>query len=377
MKPARVGVIGAYGVVGRSAVRVLRDSGIGPLRLGGRHVDFARTLLEESPDDGDEARPIDVYDPEQLAAFCADCRVVVNCAGPSFQILERVAVAALAAGADYVDPGGDAVVARRLTDVDWTREGRTALLTAGMMPGLSGLLPRWLARDGFDRTSRLTAYVGGLGRLTRVGAADYLLSLGSGIGQPLAAWRNGGRVLRALQPLTDVALPFFPTGATAYPFLTPETERLALALGLADVSWYTVFEGDHMRSTLGRLQSAIAGRGDLAAGAAELSRAADLDLFGREPYQTMVVELHGEAGGLPRHRTAVLRATDAHELTGAVTALATTAVIGGAVEPGVRFAAEALDAAVMDRLRSTHAVTTLDLFDGACQTELAVEEGVL
>src|SRR5229473_1726511 len=86
-----------------------------------------------------------------------------------------------------------------------------------------------------------------------------------------AGRRNGVRVPRALEPLANVALPFFSAGAVAYPFLGPETERLARVLGLTDVSWYTVFEGDHMRSALGRLQGAMAGQGDVDASAAELS----------------------------------------------------------------------------------------------------------
>jgi len=244
-----------------------------------------------------------------------------------------------------------------------------------MMPGLSGLLPRWLAGQGFERTTRLTAYVGGRGRLTPAGAADYLLSLGNGIGEPLAAWRNGVRVPRALEPLANVALPFFSAGAVAYPFLGPETERLARVLGLTDVSWYTVFEGDHMRSALGRLQGAMAGQGDVDASAAELSRAAELDLFGRDPYQMIVMEMEGESGGRPLRQTALLRATDAHELTGAVTALAVAAVVNGDVRPGVHFAADVLDPRIVDLVREVPVVTAVGVVDAPIEVAVRGEEG--
>lgn len=371
-----IGVLGASGAVGRTAVRLLHTWGTGRLRLGGRRVELARRVAVEEADGQGDVQGVDVFNARELAEFCAGCRVIVNCAGPSFQILDRVAVAARAAGADYVDPGGDAPVHRRLIDGGGTGTGRTALLTTGMMPGLSGLLPRWLAGRYFDRAVRLTAYAGGRGRLTPAGAADYLLSLANGIGEPLAAWRNGARVSRALEPRQDVMLPCFSAGVTAYPFFGPEAERLARDLGLEDASWYTVFEGDHLRSALGRLQAA-GGGDDPACGAAELSRAAELDLFGREPYQALIVELEGESRGRLHRRTAICRATDAYELTGAVTAIAVDEIVNGAIAPGVHMAAEALDPSVVDRLRGTGVITAFDVIDGGVASAAPVEEGCL
>ena len=54
-----------------------------------------------------DAIKLDVEDSLALQAFCSGCRVIVNCAGPSCHIRDRVARAAFRAGADYVDPGGD------------------------------------------------------------------------------------------------------------------------------------------------------------------------------------------------------------------------------------------------------------------------------
>src|SRR5690242_14351085 len=46
-------------------------------------------------------------DHEQLVAAFAGAQVVVNCAGPLAEVGEPVLLAALAAGAHYVDVGGD------------------------------------------------------------------------------------------------------------------------------------------------------------------------------------------------------------------------------------------------------------------------------
>lgn len=372
-----IGLVGGYGAVGQSTVRLLRTWGAVRMRIGGRHPALAEELIRNELGGCGEAVALDINDPASLADFCAGCQIVVNCAGPSYRVLDRVALAAFAAGANYVDPGGDELLYRRLAALELAKAGRIALLTAGMMPGLSGLLPRWLARQGFERATQLTAYVGGRGRLTPTGAADYLLSLATVTTDSLAAWRDGAKVSRALEPLTNVLLPFFPPGVTAYPFFSAEAERLARELELSDVSWYNVFEGGHMLAALGRLQGAAVDCEDLSAAVSELSQAAELDLFGKSSYQLFVLQLAGEAGGCPMSRTVMLRALDAHGLSGTVNAFAVSAVLGGEMAPGLYFAAEALNPNIMDRLRHTPAITAMELMEVAPNTGIALEEGEL
>lgn len=377
MSSTEIAILGGYGTVGRVVARILAQTAPeSVLRIGGRSRERAEAFAEELGACG-VAVPVDVDDEHDLARFCDHARVVVNCAGPSYRILDRVAWAAFAAGCDYVDAGGDEPVYKALSDRD--TGARVAVLTAGMMPGLTGLLPRWLARQRLDEVSRLTAYVGTMDRLTPAGAADYLLSLGGAYGESQAAWRGGTRVLRTLNPMTEAALPFFPGRVDAYPYLSFETERTARALGLSDVDWFNVFDGGtHMMKALSRLQGAMTGQTDVGPAAAELTRAAALDLFGREPYQLMVFELTGLHEGEPATRTLVLRGNDTYELTGLVVALATTAVLGGEVPPGAHFAAEVLPPeAVVEELRGLKAVTMLEQFDRPAAASSTAEEGEL
>ena len=121
-----------------------------------------------------------------------------------------------------------------------------------------------------------------------------------------------------------------------------------------------------MLAALGRLQGATAAREDLSAGIAELSQAAELDLFGKDPYQLFMLRMEGETGDCsPLSRTVMLRAVDAHELTGTITAFAVALVLERKVAPGLHFAAEALDPDIVDRLPGTPAVTAMELMDTA------------
>jgi len=363
MRP--VAVLGATGGVGRAAVRHLAAAGVGPLRLGCRRPEPAAGLLDELRACG-EAVAADATCPDSLARFCAGSRLVVNCAGPSHALLGTVALAAVESGADLVDAGGDEAVHPRLSALD-TGE-RRLVLAAGLMPGLSGVLPRILAA-GFERPRRLTAYAGGRGHLTPAAAADYLAGLGGG-GRPLAAWERGGRRSRALTPLRGIELPPFPGRVTAHPFLSAELERVARDLGLEEARWYNVFDGVHLPEALARLQGTLD-----AAAVEEVVRAASLDLFGRQPYQLVVLQLEG--GEAEPCRTLLLSAGDGIELTGAVTALVARAVLAGEVGPGLHHADSVLEPrAWCERLRALPEVRALEVAEGPAAVAV-FEEGAL
>lgn len=378
-----VGIVGGYGAAGHAVATHLSASGRVRLRIGGRDGSRAAAARRELGD-GAEALAVDAYDPDSLAAFCRGCSVVAHTGGASYQVQDRVAVAALAAGAEYVDSGGDLPLLRRLEALDLAAAGRRALVTAGMMPGLSGLLPRWLAETEFARIDALTVYIGVVDHLSPAGAVDYLLSLAERDAESQAAWIGGAKVARALSPRADVVLPPFPGRVSVFPYLSYEAERCARQLGITDVRWHSVFDqGGNMIAALSRLQGAMAGQTDLAAAGRELQLAAELDLFGRRPYQLMVFEATGpdRVTAAERTRTLTVRSHSAAVLTGTVCGLAALSLLDGTIAPGSWLAAEALDPAeLVAALRATPALSCLAVRDGPCPPRdeaVLVDEGAL
>ncbi|MBE1587054.1 saccharopine dehydrogenase NADP-binding domain-containing protein [Nonomuraea angiospora] len=345
-----IGVLGGYGAVGGTVARLLAAHQ--GLRVGGRDGAAARRFVEAELGGHGEAWQVDALDAAELARFCAGCRIVVNCAGPSYLLLDRVARAAFAAGADYVDAAGDAAAFAQPAGSG--TQGRTAVLSAGMLPGLTGLVPRHLAAlASLDAGLRLDVYTGGLDRLTPAAAGDFLLAGQEERGAALAAWRDGARVARALTPVHDVQLPYFPGPVTAYPYLSAEAERVAGELGLAQARWYNVITGD------GVLAAASA-----AGQAADLTRAAELELAGRTPYYVLLFQLSGPHGT----RTLALRTHDSYALTAAVAAHAAMAVLRGEVAAGLHHADAVLDPArvladlePVAKIEITEAVAPIDL----------------
>ncbi|MFF2146202.1 saccharopine dehydrogenase NADP-binding domain-containing protein [Kitasatospora sp. NPDC058190] len=356
-----IGVIGGYGAVGAQAARLLDGWGAGPLRIGGRSRERAVRAAATLPA-AVEALAVDVEDDGLLAAFVRGCEVVVNCAGPSHRTAVRVARAALAAGAHHVDAGGETLPP--------DTAGRCAVFAAGALPGLSGLLPRWLAAQEFDEVHELTVYAGVLDRFTATGAEDYLHGVLGGGNDPLAAWQDGARRPGTATRRPAVTLPFFPYEVSAFPYLDAEGEQLARDLALTHGRWYTALDGDHLATALDAARAL-----PLADAVAGLCRATALDTAGRTPYVTILAQLDGTVAGRAATRTAVLRAPGIAELTGAMTAAATTAVLRGEVAAGAAYAASALDpSATVTRLRDACDMT---IHQTPIEELATVEEGTL
>jgi hypothetical protein len=377
-----VGVLGASGAVGRAAARELRDLGQPALLLGGRRLDALREIAQGD----EEIVRADVADPASLAAFAERCEVVLNCVGPTYRLKATVAAAALAADAHCVDVAGDDPAAEALLGAgDPAAGGRSVVLSAGALPGLSSILPRWLAHRGPDTPTALTAYCGGLGPCTPTVAEDLMLSLttggagGTAYGDPLAAWRAGRKQSRASRLIEDAEAPGFPGRVAIQPFLSAETERLAADLGLDRVDWFNAHPGPQVRALLNRLPGSLAAGADRAELAMRMMLAARLDLAGRTPYYVMHFALVGSTDGRPASRRLTMRAASSYRLTAAVGALAVDAVLRGAVPPGVHFACDVLDPrAVAARIRDSGAARFEPSGEDAwTDTDRLVDEGVL
>ncbi|MBB0244700.1 KR domain-containing protein [Streptomyces alkaliphilus] len=337
-----IGVLGGYGAVGAAVVRRLLVAGAGPILVAGRDAARAEASVARMGAAGAEVGALrtDLDDPDSLDAFATRCRLVVNCAGPSYRVLDTVARAALRAGADYVDAAGDDPAAARLRDVGEEHAGREGgrvlVLSAGALPGLSGLIPRALvARAG--NPVRLDAHLGGVAPLTPAAAGDVLLGHGPRHGMPSAAWHGGEVRERALSPLRDIALDAFPRPVGAFPFLSTEAVRLAEETGLEELNWYTVFGGERLAEELA-LTWALEGTDTAPLVAAAAEDVARLGAWYGQEFRLWEGSVEGS-----HSRAAVLRAEDSYELSAFLTADAALRVLEGSVRPGVSFAADVLD----------------------------------
>lgn len=350
-----VGVLGGSGTVGRIVVDRLAAADVGTLRIGGRDLDKIRAIGAEAA----EAVQVDLFDDASLAAFCAGCAVVINCAGPSYQVLARVARVAVDAGAGYVDAAGDLVALEALTSsAPAGLNERPAVFSAGLMPGLTGLLPRLLATEG--PIGRLEIYVGGAVPIGALSAVDALLTRGPKFGSALAAWRGGQVIERALAPLRSVTLPGFRGKVHAWPFLSTETAALAAHLGVEELRSYTVYGTENLPVVLATAWADPTSPVD--AHIAAVVAAADRDVAECGRYYTLLAHARPRQDSGGRSRRLMLRTPDSYQLSGVVAAITAGEILGGRVPPGAHFAADVLDPRRMvDLLADDELVTALEL----------------
>ncbi|WLI43674.1 saccharopine dehydrogenase NADP-binding domain-containing protein [Pseudomonas beijingensis] len=365
-----IGVLGASGDVGLASARALLSLGVNELRLGGRDprsgAHCLASLQQQWPDARLQWTAVDFNDAPALAGFARGCDVLLNCAGPAWRLGDRAARAALQADAHYVDAAGEMT----LEPSQWPN--RCAVLGAGLQPGLTGLLPRWLAERAFTQVQGLTSYFGLRAPFTAVAADDFLQGAVDGTSEPLAAWRNG-RCSRALRRSRDVVLPCFPGQVHVLPYLNQEGERLAMDLSLDVGQWFNVITDGHVLKALDLAHSL-----PRAEAVQRLCEASLLDLSGQAPFVTLLLQLDGQWDGQARTRSLVLSGAGNAALTGAMAAATVVSVANGEISAGCHYAAQVLPpAASLERLQRTAAILALNLLHGPLEHLHTVEEGCL
>lgn len=365
-----IGVLGASGDVGQASTQALLKLGVTTLRLGGRDpvkgAQCLAMLRQLWPEAQLQWRAVDFTDTRALIAFARGCDVLLNCAGPSWQLKDLGAQAALKTDAHYVDAADD----MKLDPSQW--RCRCAVLGAGLQPGLTGLLPRWLAEQAFTQVQRCTSYFGLRDQFTAVAADDFLQGAADGTSEPLAAWHKGRRS-RALRRRREVSLPCFPDEVHLLPYLNHEGERLAEDLGLEVGEWFNVITDGYVLKALD--QSHGLPRADAVQ---RLCEASLLDLSGHPPFVTLLLQLDGLHNGESCTRSVLLSGVGNAALTGAMAAATVASVLEGEIGPGCYFAAQALPTAVsVERLLRTSAIHSLNLLHSPLDQLQRAEEGCL
>ncbi|MCD6257466.1 saccharopine dehydrogenase NADP-binding domain-containing protein [Candidatus Aerophobetes bacterium] len=364
-----IGVIGGYGKVGLQTTRLLKEWGKFPLRIGGRNPEKARARFgDEFPQV--EWTKVDVEDDESLETFLNGCELVINCAGPSYRTSARVAQMCISKGCHCIDAG----MGKNLKISDGSPHDTAIIYDAGATPGLSGLLPRWLA-GSFDKVDHLSVYVGALGRFTTSGAEDYLIGvLDETNNEPLAAWRNGVKCSSVLTRKSGISLPFFPREVTVYPYFDAEAEFVAKVLSLRDGEWYIAVDGEHGSAALEEARAYF--HSDPAGAVERLCLASRLDSAGRQTYVNFLVQLDGVKHAMPITHTLVLQANEISILSGSVAAIAGIALLEGEIPINIgSLATIPYPDVVIARLRDTQNVSQFKIFDCGIDGLLQTVEG--
>lgn len=320
----KVVVLGAGGTVGIACVRALLRQGASVLATG-RHLPQLYSRFAHLASTRLNFAELDLLaDAPWPAEVCA-CRRFVQCAGPSYRLIDRVAAQLLAqCGAPglFIEPGGDAATISRW-HAPLAKAGWTGLFGAGIQPGLVGVMVRALSsRFMHPEGLEVATFAGGLQPLTPAGLKEYLQAVNARTGHPgMQLRQNRWSRVENVPALPDC----FPATANAHPFVDEEAALAANVLNLRSLSGFNITDSADISRLLNEMM--VAGSVPEAAPA----KIADA-LAGRTPWFCLCAE--GREESLPEQglRT-YLTCDDSYQVTGEVAAWSVMNIDSG-ISPG-------------------------------------------
>jgi saccharopine dehydrogenase-like NADP-dependent oxidoreductase len=230
----RVLLLGGSGRFGEGVARCLaRSEVVSEIGLAGRNEDVLRRRASEI---GGKAHSVlvDIRDERRLASVVGDCDIVVNAAGPEWEVLLPGLRAAIHAGTHYCDLGADGRTAEKQLELDSSAKEQdvVAIIGMGLDPGIDNLLAMHASKK-FDviedmkfcfqlalPDDLLREAVSELGKSGRVDSSwQLVMSLISG---PVRVYRD--ETWKMVDPLDYGVEVKSPQGVTvtAYPCANPE-----------------------------------------------------------------------------------------------------------------------------------------------------------
>ncbi|MCG7409837.1 saccharopine dehydrogenase NADP-binding domain-containing protein [Paenibacillus sp. ACRRX] len=371
-----IGILGAAGNVGREAVRTMIAATEYPILLGGRKQEQLRSLFSEY-ETRINVMQVDVYDAEQLHQFCRSCTIVVNCAGPSKQMKDIIAVACLEQGVHYVDVSGDEhlyqLLLRRAHEIE--AKNLVFLISAGAYPGLSEILPAYTAVQYFDEVHQIEVFFAGQGGFSINAAYDIVCSIkdDTGMGMNYSHFGKAEKMTGAFHRSYELPPP---AGLLdTYPILNSEFQRMADMYNIQSAYFYNTYPN---KSVLNQFVMIKALKQYNTEAQKQASAATLTTLFhgsgqAADHYTMFYLTAVGSKDGRRVHlRGSLLYPHDWNALSGIVAAQAARLIAQGhSKKPGCFFVAEGIDvSAMMDGLIKYH---QLELAVTECQQEVDYE----
>lgn len=163
----KVGIIGASGKIGLMSAKALEGSCC--IKGGSRNYSDSFKGIENF-----EWQQVDIYDDDSLDKFCDGCDIILNCTGPAGIVKERVAVAAGKMGIPYVDTADVILVDKSIRDA--LPQNSVYVAGAGYVPGLGGLLIKYISEKLFDRVDKVKCYQVGKQCFSSIAFTDIVLT---------------------------------------------------------------------------------------------------------------------------------------------------------------------------------------------------------
>ena len=190
---------------------------------------------------------VDVSDKESIEQFITGCDCILDCTKISEKDALQMDDIASVAKVPVVHLG-----------IVGYRKGKSStpiIYGAGSIPGLSGLIPQYLAQH-FDSVEKCDFYYGGIGSFSYTAARDYMEGIFESTNHSMSYWKDG-----ELQPFTpattspaDVLESFLGT-FKAFPYFDEESAAVVQKIGFREARFQMCLGGERTLRTLDSARS--------------------------------------------------------------------------------------------------------------------------
>lgn len=300
-----IGIIGGYGSVGQWAAKSLTEHMEDMIRVGGRNKAVYAMCAERHQLIHTEFARVDFTDLDSVRQFAKGCRLILNCAGPAFGRSLKVADTILNMGSCYVDVGFD----NHMDELFKQYDNRNLLCKAGAIPGLSGLLPRYLA-ERVQQADQVEVYYSALGKFSKTASEDYL----NGI------FGNGTAVTGKRKEAERKLLPLSSQESYLYPYYDSECDYVSQSIQPAGCKWFMTLEGESTNMFMSNAAELYVRNKERAIEG--LRDASYADTLGKNEYAGFAVQVSGTVSDMDICQTLYLKAPSPEYLTGTAAAAA-------------------------------------------------------
>jgi len=337
----RVGVIGASGNVGRGVVALLSEEKNIILRIGCRKIENLNQEFRRI-----EAVSVDLYEDAELEAFITGCDLVINCAGPAYKVMTRVAESCFKQSVSYIDVAGNKSQYQKLVDLAFKYPHAGGIISAGIYPGLAEMLAIWAIGKAGGKIKVLEEIFYGNNDLSKNAAIDICDTLNSDEGNAFSYCCNGEVRKIDFKVKGNIKLPGLGEQINLIPVVYEEFAEAMKSSGIEQAIFYNSFADQDKMNNFIKLKEQLEAKTDISDDLVQQIR----NIFwspGQGRKFLLLIELEAEnCGHSIRKRHLITGKRDWNIVTGYVAgAIALQLLERGLACTGIHFASQTADIA--------------------------------
>ncbi|URZ02603.1 saccharopine dehydrogenase family protein [Clostridium felsineum] len=344
MEPV-IGVIGCGGIIGK----VVTEELLKFYKVKGAQRSIPK-LFQNS--DKFEWIKTDLYNKKDLYDFCKKCTIIINCAGPSYKIKDRIADAAIKNCCVYFDLSDNIFTDKKLFE-NINNKG-TYIIGTGYVPGISGAIPKIIANKEFDEIDTVYCFQGGRQMFTKTMVLDIILnSLLYEIYQ--SSFYQDGKIEQEPKEFDNkIYLPGFFEPVYIRSCLSKEIIEVAKDNNIREIHWYNAVPDQNIFNMINKTlkQIRVSGKGITFE---RIEKVCEKNIFearvNNNYWSTMLYEFYGVCDGVKKRKRLIVTMEDSNIICGQVAAETIKMFIKGNYSNCVYWGKDILDYDILDKMK--------------------------